>query len=190
MSPYVEVVFGEATKRTTTACGSNPFWNEELTLPFQLVDNITLRWYTEVYWGILRYTGGILRYTGDILRYTGGILRYTGGILVVHWRYTRGILEVYWGYTEVVWLIFRYPFSPLSSSPPHDDFSPTNLQRVTDVLYISLFDEVVIDILQVGGASTNDVRGRAFISFVCVEMIFLYQLTSDLPLPVDTSFVH
>ena len=28
VSPYVEVVFGEATKRRT-ACGSNPFWHEE-----------------------------------------------------------------------------------------------------------------------------------------------------------------
>ena len=36
-----------------TACGSNPFWNEELSLLFQLVDNITLRWYTRIYWGIL-----------------------------------------------------------------------------------------------------------------------------------------
>ena len=60
VSPYVEVVFGEATKRTTTACGSNPFWNEELSLPFQLVDNITLSGipgYTGVYRGIQRYTG-------------------------------------------------------------------------------------------------------------------------------------
>ena len=64
VSPYVEVVFGEATKRTTTACGSNPFWNEELSLPFQLVDNIGLRWYTEIYGGILGYTGVILWYTG------------------------------------------------------------------------------------------------------------------------------
>ena len=52
-------------------------------------------------------------------------------------------------------------------SPPHDDFSPTNLQRVTDVLYISLFDEVVIDILQVGGASANDVCDRIF-KLLCV----------------------
>jgi len=34
VSPYIEVAFGDATKRTTTACGPNPFWNEELTLPF------------------------------------------------------------------------------------------------------------------------------------------------------------
>ena len=59
--------------------------------------------------------------------------------------------------------------SSLSSSPPHDDFSPTNLQRVTDVLYISLFDEVVIDILQVGGATSSDVGDRIFIVYiVCV----------------------
>ena len=35
VSPYIEVAFGEATQRTTTACGPNPFWNEELSLPFQ-----------------------------------------------------------------------------------------------------------------------------------------------------------
>ena len=35
-----------------------------------------------------------------------------------------------------------------SLSPPHDDFSPSSLQKITDDLYISLFDEVVVDILQ------------------------------------------
>lgn len=35
-----------------------------------------------------------------------------------------------------------------SSSPPHDDFSPSSLQKITDDIYISLFDEVVVDILR------------------------------------------
>lgn len=33
--PYVEVSFRGEVQRTTTACGPNPFWNEELSLPFQ-----------------------------------------------------------------------------------------------------------------------------------------------------------
>ena len=33
--PFVEVSFGTESRRTTTACGSNPFWNEELVLPFK-----------------------------------------------------------------------------------------------------------------------------------------------------------
>lgn len=33
-------------------------------------------------------------------------------------------------------------------SPPDDDFSPSNLQKITDDLSISLFDEVVMDILR------------------------------------------
>ena len=33
--PFVEVSFGTDCKRTSTACGSNPFWNEELVLPLK-----------------------------------------------------------------------------------------------------------------------------------------------------------
>ncbi|KAL5457110.1 hypothetical protein EMCRGX_G034349 [Ephydatia muelleri] len=65
--PFVEVSFGTESKRTTTACGSNPFWNEELVLPF---------------------------------------------------------------------------------IPPDNDFSPASLQKVTDVLHISVFDEILINTLK------------------------------------------
>ena len=33
--PYVEIGFRDSVRRTTTACGPNPFWNEELTMPFK-----------------------------------------------------------------------------------------------------------------------------------------------------------
>ena len=42
---------------------------------------------------------------------------------------------------------FFIPFTRIIS-PPDDDFSPSNLQKITDDLSISLFDEVVVDILQ------------------------------------------
>ncbi|XP_028396123.1 coiled-coil and C2 domain-containing protein 2A-like [Dendronephthya gigantea] len=32
--------------------------------------------------------------------------------------------------------------------PPNDDYSPANLQTVNDVIYLNIFDEVVVDILQ------------------------------------------
>ncbi|GAB6027353.1 Coiled-coil and C2 domain-containing protein 2A [Chamberlinius hualienensis] len=35
----------------------------------------------------------------------------------------------------------------LEFHPPNEDFSPTNLQRLTDFIYINLFDENIIDIL-------------------------------------------
>ena len=35
-----------------------------------------------------------------------------------------------------------------SHRPPDKDFSPAALQKITDVLHVSLFDEVVTDILQ------------------------------------------
>lgn len=37
----------------------------------------------------------------------------------------------------------------LFSRPPNDDYSPANLQTVNDVIYLNVFDEVVVDILQV-----------------------------------------
>ena len=33
--PFVEVRFMNETMRTTTACGSHPHWNEEVSFPFQ-----------------------------------------------------------------------------------------------------------------------------------------------------------
>lgn len=41
-----------------------------------------------------------------------------------------------------------HSFSLCSISPPHDDFSPSSLQKITDDIYISLFDEVVVDMLR------------------------------------------
>ena len=35
------------------------------------------------------------------------------------------------------------------SSPPGDDFSPVNLQKVSDEIRFDLYDEVVVDLLQV-----------------------------------------
>ncbi|XP_064382985.1 coiled-coil and C2 domain-containing protein 2A-like [Halichondria panicea] len=64
--PYVEIGFRGSVMRTATAYGPQPFWNEEISVPFQ---------------------------------------------------------------------------------PPDNDFSPGALQKITDSLYISLFDEVVTDIL-------------------------------------------
>ena len=34
-SPFVRVTFGKEKKRTRTSCGPHPYWNEELTIPFQ-----------------------------------------------------------------------------------------------------------------------------------------------------------
>ena len=36
----------------------------------------------------------------------------------------------------------------LSFKPPNDDYSPANLQTVNDVIYLNVFDEVVVDILE------------------------------------------
>lgn len=36
----------------------------------------------------------------------------------------------------------------LPFQPPNDDYSPANLQTVNDVIYLNVFDEVVVDILQ------------------------------------------
>ena len=46
--PYIEIGFRNSVRRTTTACGPNPFWNEELTMPFKWESNNCCYNYTHV----------------------------------------------------------------------------------------------------------------------------------------------
>ena len=78
----------------------------ELSLPFQLVDNITLRWYTGIYWGIMGYMGvygGIWGVYWGILGYTG-IYRGIQGYAGVYWVYRniQGYAGVYWVYRNIL----------------------------------------------------------------------------------------
>lgn len=54
-------------------------------------------------------------------------------------------------YSMYIFLTFakiKIKFYSCIVSPPDDDFSPSNLQKITDDLSISLFDEIVVDILR------------------------------------------
>lgn len=42
----------------------------------------------------------------------------------------------------------------LINRPPQDDYSATNLQTVSDVLYLNLFDEYIVDVNQVSTSSS------------------------------------
>ena len=41
------------------------------------------------------------------------------------------------------------------SRAPNDDYSPAALQSVQDYIYLNLFDEVIVDILEVGQVVKN-----------------------------------
>ena len=48
------------------------------------------------------------------------------------------------------------PFFSFSlSRAPNDDYSPAALQSVQDYIYLNLFDEVIVDILEVGQVRKN-----------------------------------
>lgn len=46
VKPFVEVSFGSERKRTATSHGPYPHWNEEIVIPFQSVNYISLTQYT------------------------------------------------------------------------------------------------------------------------------------------------
>ena len=46
------------------------------------------------------------------------------------------------------------------SRPPGNDFSPANLQAITNAIHINLFDEVVIDILEDDRERATNVHHR------------------------------
>ncbi|XP_033097939.1 coiled-coil and C2 domain-containing protein 2A-like isoform X1 [Anneissia japonica] len=77
--PFVEVLFQQNKKKTTTTEGPNPNWNEEIAMPFKA---------------------------------------------------------------------------------PNNDYSPTNLQSINDLVYLNLFDEVVIDMLEDNRQTASTVHRR------------------------------